>query len=62
MLFVFNNMLEIVSLFDICTLHKKSYKNVDHSMCAQNWHSVSGLKHNHGLELSSPVMDGKRDE
>ena len=50
-------MLEIGSLYDICTRHKKSYLNVDHDSCAQT--SVSGLKHKHGLELSSPVMIDK---
>ena len=27
--------------------------HVDYNICAQTWHSVSGLEHKHGLELSS---------
>ena len=50
-------MLEIGSLYDICTRHKKSHLNVDHDSCAQT--SVSGLEHRHGLERSSPVMLNK---
>ena len=33
--------------------------NVDNNICAQTWHSMSGLEHNHGLELSSPVVTDK---
>ena len=34
-LVVLNNILEIVSLIDICTRHRMSYQNVDHNIYAQ---------------------------
>ena len=55
---MFEKMLGIVFSIDICTLHRKSSKNVDLNICVHTWHlhSVSVKGHKQGFELAVPVM------
>ena len=49
-------MLWIVFSFDICPLHRISFKNVDLNMCAHTWHSVSVIGHKQGFDLAVPAV------
>ena len=49
-------MLGIFFSIDICTLFRKSSKNVDLNICAPTWHSVSVIGHKQGFDLAVSVI------